>query len=148
MATNKLFTDISKWKYGNEEEHGVVRREIVDFMWNNKTFYAAYIDGDVKSHLEQQRFTDGRLSSWDTKADVFAAAFLFNSTIVIHGDGQILTFKPQAEVPNGGEIHVRLNAGHLYLLSKSENTRKLQSEGCLWDVDWFDMITIGAEKIT
>ena len=145
---NCFYRCISKWKYGSEEEHGMVRREIVDFMWNNQTSYAAYIDGDVKSHLEQQRFTDGRLSSWATEAEVFAATFLFNTTIVIHGDGQVLTFKPQSEVPDGGEIHVRLNAGHFDLLSKSENTRKLQSDGCKGDVDWFDMTTIGAEEIT
>ena len=44
---NCFYRCIFKWKYENEESHGLIRREIIDFMSNNRTQYAAYIDGDV-----------------------------------------------------------------------------------------------------
>ena len=138
---NCFYRCISKWKYGSEEKHGMMRREIVDFITNNQTQYAVYIDGDVRAHIEEQRFTDGRLSSWATEAEVFAAASLFKTAIFIHGDGQILTFKPQTEVPCVEEVHVRLNGGHFDLLSKGENTRKVQSRESNGDIDWFDIST-------
>ena len=144
---NCFYRCISKWKYGSEERHGMIRREIVDFMSNNRTQYAAYIDGDVQSHIKEQCFTDGRLSSSATEAEVFAAASLFNTTILIHGDQQLLTFKPQTEATNGDSIHVRLSDGHFDLLNKGGNTHTRQkSDSPEGFIDWFEMTTPEARK--
>ena len=98
-------------------------------------------------HIEEQRFTDGRMTSWATEAEVFASASLFNTTILIHEDQQLLTSKPQTEVANVDPIHVRLSDGHLNLLNIGGNLQtRLQSDSSKGYISWFEMITSEARK--
>ena len=59
---NCFYRCISYHIYGNEEHHKEIRNRVIDHLELEKGKYQCYIDGNVYSHIQEQRCTDGRVS--------------------------------------------------------------------------------------
>ncbi|XP_053380277.1 uncharacterized protein LOC128548814 [Mercenaria mercenaria] len=78
---NCFYRCISIEIFGSEEKHQEVRKRVVEHMRLIILRYSSFIDGDPVRHVEEQRFSDGRVSSWATEAEIYATATLYHACI-------------------------------------------------------------------
>ncbi|KAL8578398.1 hypothetical protein ACOMHN_014897 [Nucella lapillus] len=62
-------------------QHMVVREKIIDIMCRNHQAFSAYVDGDIGDYLAHNTI---RPRSWGSDAEIFAAATLLQTTIVVY----------------------------------------------------------------
>ncbi len=80
---NCFYRCVSMWLYGTEDEHTTIRTEITTFMTDNKDKFQCLVDGSMDVHIRDQRFTDGRESSWATEAEMCAASVIYKVNVKV-----------------------------------------------------------------
>lgn len=89
---NCFFRSLSYLMYETEIHHPGIRHKVVKEMAAHRNEYSPFIDGNVEDHLVNMSFEDGRLSSWATEAEIFAASSCFKVDIFVrlsdHTDAQ------------------------------------------------------------
>lgn len=83
---NCFFRCLSREVYGDEEQHTKMRSEICEYMSAYGKVFECFVEGTMEEHLRHQRLTDGRIESWATEAEVFAASALYGVNIKITED--------------------------------------------------------------
>ena len=78
---NCLYRAISLDLCGSQAQHMVVREKIIDIMCRNHQAFSAYVDGDVGDYLAHNTL---RPRSWGSDVEIFAAATLLQTTIVVY----------------------------------------------------------------
>ena len=78
---NCLYRAISLDLCGSQAQHIVVREKIIDIMCRNHQAFSAYVDGDVGDYLAHNTL---RSRSWGSDVEIFAAATLLQTTIVVY----------------------------------------------------------------
>jgi len=131
--------------YGSVEKHACIRDKIVDHMHNNTNLYSVYIDEDINIHITNQSHKDGRMSSWATEAEIYAAATVYSAVVQIYnvtnGVTQILNFEP---VTKSTKIkrYFFLKMEHGHFDSLRVKSKQKVSHDRIEDTsqfDWFDM---------
>ena len=117
---NCFYRCISIWKYGNEHKHADIRNEIISHMSLNAEIYKEYVDGDFYSHINDQRNTDGNLTSWATEAEVYGATGTYGILLYVHEGLNIQKFEPIVGVSSNKSVHVLLKDNHFDLLIPNE----------------------------
>ena len=77
---NCLYCAISLEVCGTQYEHEAVRELIIDTMIRNEKSFSKYVGGDLGNYLSQHTL---RLRSWGSDVEIFAAATLLQTTIVV-----------------------------------------------------------------
>ena len=77
---NCLYRAISLEVCGTQNEHEAVRELIIDTMIRNEKSFSKYVGGDLGNYLSQHTH---RLRSWGSDVEIFAAATLLQTTIVV-----------------------------------------------------------------
>ena len=77
---NCLYRAISLEICGTQNEHEAVREQIIDTMIRNEKSFSKYVGGDLGNYLSQHTL---RPRSWGSDAEIFAAATLLQTTIVV-----------------------------------------------------------------
>ena len=75
-----LYHAISLEVCGTQNEHDAVRELIIDTMIRNEKSFSKYVGGDLGNYLSQHTL---RPRSWGSDAEIFAAATLLQTTIVV-----------------------------------------------------------------
>ena len=94
---NCFYRCVSVWQCNHEDNHGKIRHSEVEHIATNKQLCGAYIDGNMNDHLQDQRCSDGGISSWTTEAELYATATLLQTEIFVHDGKQELKFAPLSE---------------------------------------------------
>jgi hypothetical protein len=101
---NCLFRSLSVGIYGSEEYHEVVREEIVSHMQTHGKEFREIVDGSFNKHMHEMGTTHGRLASWGTEAEIYAAATLLGAPIwvkkISRDSTEWLQFEPQKDIAN------------------------------------------------
>ncbi|KAK7092862.1 hypothetical protein V1264_008545 [Littorina saxatilis] len=77
---NCLYRSISFEVCGTQNFHGDIRALIVDFMLKHPKKFSGYVGRDLGEYVVRNTLP---LKSWGTDAEIFAAATLFQTTIVV-----------------------------------------------------------------
>ena len=77
---NCLYRAISLEVCGTQNEHEAVRGLIIDTMIRNEKSFSKYVGGDLGNYLSQHTL---RPRSWGSDVEIFAAATLLQTTIVV-----------------------------------------------------------------
>ena len=77
---NYLYRAISLEVCGTQNEHEAVRELIIDTMIRNEKSFSKYVGGDLGNYLSQHTL---RPRSWGSDVEIFAAATLLQTTIVV-----------------------------------------------------------------
>ena len=150
---NCFYRCISKWLYGNEDEHLEVRKKIVSHMRAYAECYRSYIDGDIHDHFDRQENANGTTDSWATEAEVSAAATMYSAKIRIYvvEKRQVTTLEFLPQRGNGvngdKQINLKLANEHFeYLVDKPTRVRapvavhnSCRNSSTSQSFDWFDM---------
>ena len=120
---NCFYRCLSQELYGDQHSHPYLRSTVVTGLETNEEKYGMYVDGNFLDHVENMKKTDGRVSSWATEAEIYAAAdtlkrdiFLMNQSL---SNAQWLRFSAQAicshEVPFIAIIYDSNHYNHIRL---------------------------------
>ena len=77
---NYLYRAISLEVCGTQNEHEAVRQLIIDTMIRNEKSFSKYVGGDLGNYLSQHTL---RPRSWGSDVEIFAAATLLQTTVVV-----------------------------------------------------------------
>ncbi len=149
MDGNCFYRCIAKEIYNNDNKHEIVRQKINNHMKDLKDVYKEYVDRSITKHIENHSFSDGRVESWATEAEIYAAATLFLSEICIFADDQNITskllFQPLNGVKTKRKIFLRLRMQHFTLLhikldqNKHQYLPEYERMNREVQIDWFTM---------
>ena len=78
---NCLYRSIRLEICGTQNHHEQVRALIMDFMLENHTKFACYVGEDVGEYVARNNL---QLNTWGSDAEIYAAATLLQTTIVVY----------------------------------------------------------------
>ena len=82
---NCLFRTLSQALYKNQDKHESIRDQIGREVENNRDKYSKYIDNEgFEEHITNMKFTDGRIQSYGTLAEMYAASKLYNCDLFVY----------------------------------------------------------------
>ncbi len=73
-----------------------LKERMMEHMLNNKEQYECLIDGNFEEHISKKSKTNGSTDSWATDAEVYAAATLYNSEILVRRENKSMANIPTA----------------------------------------------------
>ena len=118
---NCLFRSLALQIFKDENQHRIIRRNVVNTMTTRQQDYQMYIDGPFREHVNNMSKCRGGREIWGTEAEIIAAANFYNVTIVVF-DNQInrctrLVFEPTTNM-NNDTIYIVLENEHYDLLKE------------------------------
>ena len=144
MAKFCFYRCLSQNLHGTQMRHRVIRDKVVQHMSFNKQKYAPLIDGDIEMHLRLQRFSDGRISSWATEAEIQAAADTYQVNILVATDESFRTwntFQGDHDLETDtidANIYLLCKNSHFSLVKKAKNNPGNDDLSLRSIPDWFE----------
>ena len=142
--SNCFYRCLSQNLHGTQMRHRVIRDKVVQHMSLNKQKYAPLIDGDIEMHLRLQRFSDGRISSWATEAEIQAAADTYQVNILVATDESFRTwntFQGDHDLETDtidANIYLLCKNSHFSLVKKAKNNPGNDDLSLHSIPDWFE----------
>ncbi|KAH3842642.1 hypothetical protein DPMN_116144 [Dreissena polymorpha] len=124
--------------------HESLREELTQYMYKNSHKYNHLVDRDIHVHLSAQRYTNGRLSSWATEAELKAASDHHQISIHVSIDRKFtewLKFEDQVEpsINVDRPLRLLLENSHFSVLEASVDGRQHTAHDTDTHVyDWFE----------
>lgn len=147
---NCFYRCLSVYFHGEPSKHKEIRKDIVSFMNLNSQRFQQFTDKEIDVHLHDQTFTDGRVESWATEAEVMAASALYelNIKVKVKYQGRYnwnvhtyrLSHDSQFSIPYDKTIHLQYNSNHYNLLLHEQRNKTTLPTGTVREgIDWFDL---------
>ena len=80
---NCFYRSLSRYLYNIQDQHKEIRESIVNYMEQHQSSFTCFIDGNFLKHVNEQKKTDGDISSWATEAELYAASAKFGINIKV-----------------------------------------------------------------